>query len=151
MRTALLTNLLILMLGMIAAAGLIYLTPLKNINIIDPVIKDIDAKEFHDAYIKDPSKYIFIDVRPLDVYNKFHAEGATSMPLHTLYDERLNLPKSGKEIVLICSGGRASGVGYMYLEHYGFTNIHRIHGGIETWYGEGLPIVGDSSSLLSGN
>jgi len=43
--------------------------------------------------------------------------------------------------VLICSGGRASGVAYGYLEHYGFLNLRRINGGIENWLAEGLPVV----------
>ncbi|TAJ16025.1 MAG: rhodanese-like domain-containing protein, partial [Dehalococcoidia bacterium] len=68
----------------------------------------------------------------------------TLMPLHTLYQERFALPRneSGKTIVLICSGGSASGVGYGYLQHYGFRNILRVEGGIENWQAKGLPVEG---------
>ena len=48
-----------------------------------------------------------------------------------------------KEIVLICTGGRASGVGYSYLEHYGFSNIARIEGGINAWADARLPVIID--------
>ena len=76
-------------------------------------------------------------------YNDRHAEGSVSMPLHTLFDQRDVLPMKDKEIVLICTGGRASGVGYSYLEHYGFSNIARIEGGINAWADARLPVIID--------
>lgn len=124
---------------------LVYLTPLKWITVIEPTIRDIDPSGFQADFVKNPDKYIFIDVRPESVYTNLHAVGSISMPLHTLYDQRHVLPKRGKTIVLICSGGRASGVGYSYLQHYGFFNIRRIEGGIENWILEDLPVEGTSA------
>ncbi len=120
----------------------IYLTPLKHLNLVEPKIDDISPTAFHDAYTKNPDDYIFIDVRPENTYNNLHAEGSINIPIHLLYDERRVLPKRGKTIVLICSGGRASGVAYGYLEHYGFLNLKRIDGGIENWQLQGLPVEG---------
>lgn len=125
----------------------VYLTPLKNINVIEPVYRDIDPKQFYEEFSQNPNKYIFIDVRDAAAYNSLHAKGSISMPLHTLYDQRKTLPKKDKTIVLICSGGRASGVGYMYLQHYGFFNLLRISGGIENWVNEGLPTEGMNRSV----
>ncbi len=132
--------LLVVVVTAFVVVGVIYLTPLKWVTLIEPHINDIAATEFYEMYKGNEDKYIFIDVRPLDSYDRVHAVGSASMPLHTLYDERHNLPKSGKEIVLICSGGRAAGVGYSYLEHFGHHNITRIEGGIEAWQLAGLPI-----------
>lgn len=140
------TLLLMSLAGALFVAGAIYLTPLKWVPVLEPTINDIDPKAFYDEYVQNPDKYIFIDVRPESVYSVSHAKGSLSMPLHTLYDMRHTLPKRGKEIVLICSGGRASGVGYSYLEHFGFFNISRIEGGIEKWITEGLPTEGSASS-----
>jgi len=123
------------------AVLLIYLTPLKWVNLVEPKIKDVLPTLFYNEYRKNPRQYIFIDVRPPEAYNQKHAEGSINIPLHLLYDERKNLPKTGKVIVLICSGGRASGVAYHYLEHFGFLNLLRISGGIEAWEAVGLPIV----------
>jgi rhodanese-related sulfurtransferase len=120
----------------------VYVTPLRWFPIIEPTVKDIDSRSFYENYTRTPEKYLFIDVRPESAYSAAHAVGSINMPLHTLYDARHTLPKSGKEIILICSGGRASGVGYSYLEHYGFLNIHRIEGGIENWMLAGLPVEG---------
>jgi len=125
-------------------ASAIYFTPLKWITVIEPKINDIDPSVFNADFEKTPSKYVFIDVRPEDAYRLVHAKGSINMPLHTLYDQRLILPKHGKQIVLICSGGRASGIGYSYLQHYGFFNINRIEGGIELWIAEGLPLEGSA-------
>lgn len=129
----------------VVVACAIYLTPLKWLTFVEPSIHDIDPQEFYAAYQADPDKYVFIDVRPGDVYATLHAAGSQNMPLHMLYDTRHTLPKTGKEIVLICSGGRASGVGYSYLEHFGFYNISRIEGGIEKWVMEKLPTEGTAA------
>lgn len=134
---------LILVLGVILAALTIYLTPLKWVTLVEPHIDDISAEEFYAMYEGNEDKYIFIDVRGEGSYERVHAAGSEHMPLHTLYDERHNLPKNGKEIVLICSGGVASGVGYSYLEHYGHFNIKRVDGGIEAWQLAGLPVESD--------
>lgn len=125
----------------VATVAAIYLTPLKNITVIEPTIDDISATDFYALYSENPDDYVFLDVRTPASYNRLHAQGAQLMQLHTFYNERLNLPKNtDKTIVLICSGGVASGVAYHYLEHHGFFNIKRIEGGIESWEQAGLPV-----------
>lgn len=133
------------LLGLVCLAGgvaLTLLTPLKHVALITPTIYDVPATSFYERFKNNPDDFVFIDVRGQESYNRIHAEGSKSMPLHTLYDEWRNLPKNtDKTIVLICSVGRASGVGYHYLQHHGFFNIERIEGGIEGWEMEGLPVV----------
>lgn len=132
--------LLAVLVGIIVAA-VIYLTPLKHVTIIEPTIDDISATEFYEDYQQNPDKYVFLDVRNQQAYDRMHAAGSELMPLHTFYTERLFLPKNNdKTIVLICSGAVASGVAYHYLEHHGFFNIKRIDGGIEAWELAGLPV-----------
>jgi len=130
---------IVALVSLILTVAVIYLTPLRYTDLLEPKVVDIDPKVFNEDYLKNPDNYVFIDVRPVEAYNNNHAKGSVSMPLHTLYDTRHTLPKKDKEIIIICSGGRASGVGYSYLEHYGFTNIKRIAGGIEGWMAAGLP------------
>ena len=126
--------------AILATVLLIYLTPLKNLNLVEPRMNNVDPKAFYNAYTKNPDAYVFIDVRPSSEFNKIHAPGSINLPLHTLYDGKYVLPKHGKTLVLTCSGNRASSVGYGYLEHYGFLNLERIEGGIENWQTEGLPV-----------
>ena len=136
-----LTAILVVLLTALVVSSAIYLTPLKHINIIEPSVRDIQSEEFHNLLVENKDKYLFIDVRPADAYNTLHAEGSINIPLHEFYNQRKVFPKKGKEIVLICSGGVASGVGYSYLQHFGFFNVHRIEGGIESWKKAGLPVV----------
>lgn len=132
--------------AILATVLAIYLTPLKNLNLIEPKINTVEPNIFYDLYKNNPDDYIFIDVRSENAYQTIHASGSINVSLHTLYDERHVLPKHDKTIVLICSGNRASRVGYSYLEHYGFLNLMQVEGGIENWQQEGLPVV-DTSSL----
>lgn len=138
-------KIILVVVAVLATALVIYITPLKHLNLIEPRINSVNPRIFYDDYVKNPGSYIFIDVRPDNAYNNIHAVGAINVPLHILYDERHVLPKHGKTIVLICSGDRASRVGYGYLEHYGFLNLIQIEGGIENWQLEGLPIEGRST------
>jgi rhodanese-related sulfurtransferase len=140
------TTVLIVIAAVLATVLLIYLTPLKWITLIEPTVKDIDARAFETEFVAHPNDYIFLDVRQANAYDALHAPGAISMPLQNLYDEWKTLPRSGKTIVLICSDGRASGVGYSYLQHYGFFNIVRVGGGMESWIQEGLPVEGTSAA-----
>lgn len=128
-----------IVLTIVVTALTIYLTPLRYTDAIEPSIDDITSQEFYDTYVTADSDHLLIDVRSPAAYNSLHAENAINIPLHLFYNERHNFPKKDTEIVLICSGGVASGVAYSYLEHYGFTNIKRIGGGIEGWVDAGLP------------
>lgn len=133
-------SILTFIIGGIVSAMVIYSTPWRYTDLIEPSIYDVPSTDFYAEYSTDPDNYIFIDVRSSSAYQHQHADGSINIPLHELYNQRNFLPKDGKEIVLICSGGVASGVGYSYLEHYGFTNIRRIGDGIEGWEENNLPL-----------
>ncbi len=129
----------------VVVGAVFYTVPaIRYAPIVEPTVADIDPAAFYAEYQKDPSKFIFLDVRSSDAYNKLHAKGSKLQPLHTLYTERHNLPRNDadKTIILICSGGIASGVGFSYLQHYGFRNVFRIEGGIENWQTKNLPVEG---------
>ena len=127
--------------SVIVTAGIIFYSPLRYTSLIPPHMHDVDAKSIHAQIAADPSKYIFIDVRPASDYALAHAEGASNTPIHLLYDQVTTLPHSGKTIVLICSGGRLSGVAFFFLQHFGFTNVVRVAGGLDQWIAEGQPVV----------
>ena len=122
----------------------VYLTPLKHLNIIDPVSNDVDPAVFYADYKVHPENYMFIDVRSPNIYDAAHARGASNMPIENMIDEHFALPKTGKKIALICTSGRLAGIAYGYLENWGFLNLIRIKGGLENWALEGLPVDGKS-------
>jgi rhodanese-related sulfurtransferase len=127
--------------GVLVASALIMTTPLRFLDIVEPTIHEISPADFYALFKANPDHYLFIDVRTQADYEAGHAEGSVSMPLETLYTQHLYLPKHGKTIVLICNGVQASGVGYGYLEHYGFLNLMRVTGGVPAWKAAGLPVV----------
>lgn len=140
----------VFLLGVLCAAALVYFSPLKHLNVVDPIIKDVNPVTFYHDFQAHPEKYLFIDVRGEASFSRVHAQGSINIPLHELYNEKNVLPKTGKTIVLICSGGSASGVGYHYLEHHGFLNLRRIGNkesglfGIEAWEAADLPVEGSA-------
>ncbi len=113
-------------------------------------IVDISPSLAYENIQKNRDKIIFIDVRSEVEYNNAHASSSINLPIHHLYDDthglknekNIPLPKNTDvEIYLTCTGGRLAGVAYSYLEHYGYTNIKRIKGGLKGWSDEGLPII----------
>jgi len=134
-------HILLIVLVTLAAFSVIFFTPLRYSTIIEPEISDLEPEKVHSLLKENPENYLFIDVRPKSDYDKLHAEGSSNTPIQFLYDKWRELPKSGKEIILICSGGRLSGVAFFFLQHFGFTNIHRVAGGLEAWALKDLPVV----------
>lgn len=128
--------------AVLATLLIVYLTPIKHLNLIDPNPREIDPKEFYEAYKKNPDKYVFLDVRDAKIYEISHAVGSKSQPIASLFDLRKDFPKYGKQIVLICTSGRLAGVAYGFLENWGHLNLLRIEGGMQNWVAEGLPIEG---------
>lgn len=130
--------------GVVAAVLVVYLTPLKHLNLISPVMNEVDPAAFQADFIAHPDEYIFIDVRSANIYESAHAKGAINIPIENLYDDHYSLPKSGKKIALICTTGRLAAIAYGYLQDWGFNNLVHIQGGLQNWTYEGLPIKGSS-------
>lgn len=124
--------------------------PIRYSEYFQPTIQDIDPKVAYENILRDPSKYVFIDVRSEGEYLKAHASSSINLPIHYMYDDThglknqkgVPLPRNtDQEIYLICTGGRLAGVAYSYLEHYGYRNIKRIDQGLAGWNYAGLPII----------
>ncbi len=125
----------------LVTALVIFFTPLRYTILIEPQIRNVEPDKIYADMTKDPGKYLFIDVRPAADYQKLHAKGAINVPIGTFFDKWQEFPRTGKEIVLICGGGRLAGVAFFFLQHFGFTNIVRVSGGIENWLSKNLPVV----------
>lgn len=133
----------------VATALLIYLTPLRHIMLVTPTMREMDPKEFYTEFSANPDKYMLVDVRSPSIFTSAHAKGAINIPIENLYDERNTLPRSGKQIALICTTGRLAAIGYGYLESQGFTNLIHIEGGMVNWVTEGLPVEGENIANIA--
>ena len=132
---------ILVVLAVIFTALVIFFTPLRYTTFIEPTIQDVEPEEIYEKMQQNPEEYFFIDTRSPVEFKNIHADGSINIPLAQFYDKWRELPKTGKEIVLICTGGRQSGVGYFFLEHFGFTNIVRVSGGLQNWTSKDLPVT----------
>ncbi len=142
--------LLVLVTGIFTALLTLSFRQIRYTDYVPATIVDIDPRSAYENIQKNRDKIIFIDVRSEGEYNSAHASSSINLPIHHLYDDthglknekNIPLPKNTDvEIYLTCTGGRLAGVAYSYLEHYGYTNIKRIKGGLKGWSDEGLPII----------
>jgi rhodanese-related sulfurtransferase len=139
--------------GLVAAVILttfiIYVTPLKHLNIFPPAMSEIDPSEFYKEVTANPDRYIFVDVRGANDYGIAHPKGAINIRIADLSDPtvRSQLPRSGKQIVLTCTEGKLAAVAYGYLQNWGYLNLLHLTGGLEQWAIEGLPVEGARTSV----
>ncbi len=128
----------------IATTLLIYLTPLKHLNLVPPTMHEVDPMAFYKENTAHPDQYLFIDVRTPNEYAAAHPKGAINIPIEDLTSMQYQLPRSGKQIVLTCTTGRLAAIAYGYLEDMGFLNLLHLTGGLQQWALDGLPVEGTS-------
>lgn len=135
----------------VITACVIYLTPLKHLNLVPPAMNEVDPAVFYKEFTANPEKYLFIDVRSASEYAIAHPKGAINIRIADLADPsvRAELPKSGKQIVLTCTDGKLAAVAYGYLQNWGYLNLVHLTGGLELWTLEGLPVEGTSVPKVS--
>ncbi len=138
-------NILLILLSIALGAALVLSNQYMRYNrlIPPPSVVEVEPADAYAYILKNPDGAIFLDVRSLTEYEALHASTSVSFPIANMYEEsrRDTLPHSGKKIYLICTSGRLAGVAYRFLEHYGYTNIEHIDGGIQAWIDAGQPTV----------
>lgn len=129
----------------------VYLTPLKHLNIVSPSMVEISPVAFNKAFNENPEKYLFVDVRSPSEYAAAHPKGSINIPIANLAEEavRAGLPKEGKRIVLTCTDGRLAAVAYGYLQNWGYLNLMHLTGGLQQWSLDGLPVEGTNVPKVS--
>ena len=125
--------------GMMLAGILIYLTPLRYVNLVPPEIEKIDAAVFYDDYKKAPDNYYFVDVRPSFLRFEY-PEGAVNKSIFNLSEDFETFPRD-KTIVLFCEEGVSASVAAGFLKFEGFKDVLVIDGGRLQWKEVGLPLM----------
>lgn len=126
--------------GAVVAGLIIYLTPLKNKNLIAPTVHKIDPEEFYRDSIENPEKYFLVDIRPPELVPLEYPENSVSIPLVLLANEIDKLPRD-RTIVIFCQLVSSEIVAYQMLEHNGFTNLLIIDGALPSWKAVRLPLL----------
>jgi rhodanese-related sulfurtransferase len=97
-------------------------------------------------------RYQFIDVRQAYEFDAGHVEGAVHMSLQEVPARYGELDRH-RPIIVTCQVGQRSALAAEFLTDRGLT-AHNLEGGLESWVGEGLPLVaseGAPGNLVDGN
>jgi sulfur-carrier protein adenylyltransferase/sulfurtransferase len=81
-----------------------------------------------------PEDYLLLDVSRPEEYRKGHLPGARSFPLEEL-EERLRGLDSGKPTIVYGGSALRSLAAVSLLVHAGFSEVHRMEGGLQAWHG----------------
>jgi rhodanese-related sulfurtransferase len=80
-----------------------------------------------------------IDVREEDEFAAARVAGATNVPLSVLAERVDEIPRDRTVYVMCLSGGRSARA-TAFLQERGLDVVN-VLGGINQWYGDGLPVV----------
>jgi rhodanese-related sulfurtransferase len=84
---------------------------------------------------------LVIDVREPDEFAAGHLPEARNIPVGKLADRVNEIEKyKDKPVILCCASGVRSGKACGELKKLGFSSLHSLSGGIESWRQAGLPI-----------
>jgi rhodanese-related sulfurtransferase len=101
-----------------------------------PNVPEIDPRDAWEW--AERGEAVIIDVREDDEVTEIAVPGATHIPLATLREKPVSLPKD-RQLLLLCRSGQRSSMATQYLRGEGFTGATNIKGGIIAWYHAGLP------------
>lgn len=126
--------------GLLIGGILFYLTPLKHLNVIEPLPKKIQPAIFYEAFKKNPSTYLLIDIRSEEFRAQEYPEGSLYVPLNTLAGEVNALPRN-RSVVVFCESNFSATAAYHVLQNNGFLDVQMIDGGRTAWKQAGLPLI----------
>lgn len=128
-----------MVLGLLLGGILFYLTPLKHLNVIQPLPKKIQPETFYSSFQKNPDGYLLIDIRSEEFRAQEYPRGSIHIPLSVLVAEINALPHD-RSIVIFCESNFSASAAYHILQNNGFLDIQIIDGGRTAWRGAGLPL-----------
>jgi rhodanese-related sulfurtransferase len=94
-------------------------------------IPSVDVEQLRDM-LKTPNPPYVLDVREKWENEFCKIAGSTLMPLGTLADDYVNLPKD-RPIVVHCHHGGRSAKAVAFLHQQGYSNAFNLKGGIHNW------------------
>ncbi|GAA0205713.1 MULTISPECIES: rhodanese-like domain-containing protein [Kangiella] len=83
-----------------------------------------------------------VDLRSVADFNKGHIHGSVNIPFTKVKDSVKDLEKYKQvPIIMVCNTGIQSGSAAITLRKFGFNQVHKLKGGIQSWSGDNLPLV----------
>jgi len=87
---------------------------------------------------------LVLDVREADEYKAGHIQGAVHVPVAEL-DARVSELEAWRDqpLLIYCRAGQRSAQAAAVLKRQGFSQLHKLDGGMMAWQGGHLPITHD--------
>jgi rhodanese-related sulfurtransferase len=83
-----------------------------------------------------------VDIRSSDAYASGHILGSISIPSRDLNDKIKKIEKfKVQPVILVCAMGKESHQAMQTLTNKGFTRVYSLHGGIQTWKTNEMPLT----------
>lgn len=85
---------------------------------------------------------LVIDLRAIADFNKGHIPHSRNIPFAKMKDSLAELEKYKETpMIMVCATGMQAGSASLLLRKAGFTEVHKLKGGIQTWIGDSLPLA----------
>lgn len=95
-----------------------------------------------------PDGALVVDVRSTTEWRSGHVPGSVHVPLGRLVAHMADKPRE-QPVVLLCESGSRSAIGTSLLAAAGFSDVTNLHGGIQAWRREGMPVEVDTVVFAS--
>jgi len=105
---------------------------------------DIKLHDAHKLIIKNLSNvnFVILDVRSPEEYSEAHIDNAKNIDYNSnTFKEELEKMDKNREYLVYCRSGHRSSNAAKIMIKLGFTDLHRLNGGIRKWKKEGFPLV----------
>lgn len=112
-------------------------------------IRNISPQQAHEWLSS--GEAVLVDVREPDEFKAEHIACAVSLPLSNICNtlKQMHIPE-GRKIIFQCLRGKRGEQACAIVPTMNATyDVYNIHGGIDAWKNEGLPIVSSNGARLS--
>ena len=103
---------------------------------------ETDCWDVHHAITNNRKDFVLLDVRGVDLYNKGHIEGATSLPHARINENSLKEYSSDTLFVVYCAGPHCNATEKAAIRLAKLARpVKKMIGGITGWLDEGFSLV----------
>lgn len=88
------------------------------------------------------SEGIVLDLRDKKEFEAGHIVDSVNIPYSKLAQRLTELNKhKEKPVIVVCKLGQQSGMAAKQIQEAGFSDVHKLQGGISEWRAQSLPVV----------
>lgn len=98
--------------------------------------------EVHEIVETPPAGLVILDIRTPEEFAAGHIEGAINIDYYAAdFEQQLGELDLDVPYVMYCNSGNRSSNTLPLMDSIGFSEVYELDGGIQAWFGAGLPIA----------